>query len=84
MLFFILGIRISMRQYDSFRKFLSLSLVLLVVVQAIINIFVATGLLPTKGLPLPFISYGGSSLIVNMIAVGMIISIDRDRARFKR
>lgn len=82
--FAIFGIRIANRQYDIFRKFLVLSLVLLIVVQAIINIFVATGLLPTKGLPLPFISYGGSSLIMNMMAVGIIISIDRDRSKYKR
>jgi len=38
-----------------------------------------SGLLPTKGLPLPFLSYGGSSLVVNMIGTGMLISVSRDR-----
>jgi len=81
--FFILGIRIVHRQSDQFHKMLSLSLVLLIVVQVIINILVATGLLPTKGLPLPFISYGGSSLIMNMIVVGILISIDRVHFRYR-
>lgn len=77
LIFLILGLRIVSRQYDPFKRLLALSLVLLIVIQAVINVLVATGLLPTKGLPLPFISYGGSSLIMNMIAVGMLLSIDR-------
>ena len=84
LLFFILGLRIVQRQYEPFKKLLSLSLVLLIVIQVVINILVTTGLLPTKGLPLPFISYGGSSLIMNMIAVGILISIDRIHFRYKR
>ncbi len=84
LLFFILGLRIVQKQYEPFKKFLSLSLVLLIVIQVMINILVATGLLPTKGLPLPFISYGGSSLIMNMIAVGILLSIDRIHFRYKR
>jgi cell division protein FtsW len=75
--FLVCGVRIAHRQSDVYRTYLCLSLVLLIVIQAVINILVATGVLPTKGLPLPFISYGGSSLIVNMIAVGIILSIDR-------
>lgn len=82
--FLVLGIRIAQRQYEPFQKLLVLSLVLLISIQAVINILVATGLLPTKGLPLPFISYGGSSLVVNMIIVGIILSIDRAHCRFKR
>jgi cell division protein FtsW len=84
LLFLILGIRIAQRQFEPFKKYLTLSLVLLVIIQAVINILVATGLLPTKGLPLPFISYGGSSLVVNMIIVGILLSIDRVHVRFKR
>ena len=47
----------------------------MVVLQAAINMAVVMGLLPPKGLPLPFISYGGTSLVVNMIAVGVILNI---------
>jgi len=84
LVFLVLGIRIAQRQYEPFKKYLVLSLVLLIVIQAVINILVATGLLPTKGLPLPFISYGGSSLVVNMIIVGIILSVDRVHFKFKR
>ena len=83
LLFLIFGIRIARRQYEPFKKFLSLSLVLLIIVQVIINILVATGLLPTKGLPLPFISYGGSSLVMNMVAVGIIVGVDRVHFRYR-
>jgi cell division protein FtsW len=79
MIFFIQGILIAMRQGDLFRRMVAFSLCLLIVFQAILNIFVAMGLIPTKGLALPFISFGGSSLIVNMMAVGIILSIDRSR-----
>jgi cell division protein FtsW len=45
--------------------------------QAVVNIGVSIGALPTKGLPLPFISYGGSALIFNMMAVGLLLNISR-------
>ena len=49
----------------------------MIVLQALINISVVIGLLPTKGLPLPFISAGGSSLMVNMIGVGILMNISQ-------
>ena len=73
------GVLISLRQIDLFRRMVSFTLCALITFQALLNIFVCTGLIPTKGLPLPFISYGGSSLIINMIAIGIILSIDRDK-----
>jgi cell division protein FtsW len=84
LLFCILGLRIAHRQREGFNKLLSLGLVFLITIQVVINILVATGLLPTKGLPLPFISYGGSSLLINMIAVGIIIGIDRVQYKIRR
>ena len=50
---------------------------MMISLQALVNFAVATGLVPTKGLPLPFISYGGSSLLVNMAAIGMLLSISK-------
>jgi len=76
-LFFLLGVKIANRSRDPFYRLFASSLVLIITLQALINILVTTGLIPTKGLPLPFISYGGTSLIFNMVTVGILIAIDR-------
>jgi len=73
--FLIKGIRVSMRLTDPFSYFLTIGLTMMVGVQAIINFAVSTGLMPTKGLPLPFVSYGGSALLINMAAAGILINI---------
>jgi cell division protein FtsW len=72
---FIKGVRVAARTGDPFSYLLAIGLSIMIGVQAIINFAVSTGLMPTKGLPLPFISYGGSALLVNMIAAGVLISI---------
>lgn len=77
LLFVLQGARIVKRTTDSFGYYLSLGIILMIGLQAIINIGVSIGALPTKGLPLPFISYGGSALIVNLIAVGLLLNISR-------
>jgi len=69
------GIRVSLRAPDSFGSYLALGLILLIGLQACINMGVVTGILPTKGLSLPFLSYGGSSLLVNLLAVGILLNI---------
>lgn len=69
------GVGIAKQTDDPFSYYLALGLTIMIGVQALINFAVATGLMPTKGLPLPFISYGGSSLLINMIAVGVLINI---------
>lgn len=74
---FIRGISIANRMETGFSYYLSYGLTLMIVLQALINFAVATGIVPTKGLPLPFISYGGSSLLVNMIAIGILLNISR-------
>ncbi len=71
------GIKIIKNSPDKFGYFLSLGLVLMISFRAIINIGVSCGILPTKGLPLPFISYGGSSFIFDMVSVGILVNIAR-------
>jgi cell division protein FtsW len=71
------GIHIALSSEDLFAKYLGLGIVSLVILQAIVNMGVAVGLLPITGLPLPFISFGGSSLVMNMLAVGILLSIAR-------
>ncbi len=73
------GAKIALRARDSFGQFLSLGIVSIIALEAIINIGVSSGSLPTKGLPLPFISYGGSALIFNMMGVGLLLNIAKDR-----
>jgi cell division protein FtsW len=75
---FIKGVKVAGKTNDSFSYFLTLGLTMMIGVQVIINFAVTTGLMPTKGLPLPFISYGGSSLLINLAAVGILINISRN------
>lgn len=75
--FFIKGVSIAMRAGDSFGYYLAMGLTIMIVSQAIINFSVSLGLIPIKGLPLPFISYGGSALLINMAAVGVLMSIQK-------
>jgi len=76
-LFIRQGLKVIKNSPDKFAYFLSLGLILMITLKAIINIGVSCGVLPTKGLPLPFISYGGSSFIFDMISVGILINIAR-------
>jgi cell division protein FtsW len=77
-LFFVaVGVRIALRAPDGFGVFLACGLTFLVGMQMVINVGIAMGLLPTKGMALPFLSYGGSSLIATLLAVGLLISVAR-------
>ncbi len=76
---FVRGVIISNRAINPFSYYLGFGISIMIAVQAIINFSVVTGMVPTKGLPLPFISYGGSSLIVNMIAIGLLLNISTER-----
>jgi cell division protein FtsW len=78
---FIRGVQVSKRTSDPFSYFLTMGLTMMIGVQAIINFAVSMGLMPTKGLPLPFISYGGSALLINMCAAGILISISRNNEK---
>jgi cell division protein FtsW len=70
------GVKIALRAPERFGTYLAFGLTLAVGLQAFINSAVVMGLLPTKGLPLPFISYGGSSLITNLLAMGILMNIN--------
>lgn len=75
MLFLYAGIRIACRFADSFSCFVTLGFVILTSLQAAINLAVATGLAPTKGVGLPFVSYGNTGLICNLFMIGLIINM---------
>jgi len=72
------GLSISLRAPDSFGRHLAFGLTMMIIIQAMVNMAVVTGLLPTKGLTLPFLSYGGSSLVANLAAVGILWNISRN------
>lgn len=71
------GLRIAKRAPDLYGQILASGLTAMITIYAFINIGVATALIPTTGLPLPFISYGGSSLIINMAAMGILLNISK-------
>jgi cell division protein FtsW len=71
------GLRTAMRAPDRFGAFLALGLTAMIVVQAFFNISVVLGLLPTKGIPLPFVSFGGSSLLMSMIGMGILLNVSQ-------
>jgi len=71
------GLRTSVRAPDRFGAFLALGLTTMVAFQAFFNISVVLGLLPTKGIPLPFVSYGGSSLLINLLGMGILLNVSQ-------
>jgi cell division protein FtsW len=73
------GWRVALGTADPFGRLLAFGLSVAIGLAAALNIGVATGVLPTKGLPLPFVSYGGSSLVANLLAVGILFNISRQR-----
>jgi cell division protein FtsW len=78
-LFVVRGFQIAARARMPFGRYLGVGITLLIGGQALVNAAVATGMLPTKGLTLPFVSYGGSSLVISLLAVGILLNISRDR-----
>jgi cell division protein FtsW len=69
---------VTLRVKDSFATLVGIGVASMIFIQAFINIGGVTGLIPITGVPLPFISYGGSSLLLNMISIGIILSISRE------
>jgi len=71
------GVRTALRTNDLFGRFLVVGITSMVVVQAFINMSVVLGLMPTKGIPLPLISYGGSSLFITLACIGILLNISK-------
>ena len=71
------GLRTALRAPDRFGAFLALGLTTMVAFQAFFNVSVVLGILPTKGIPLPFVSYGGSSLLINLIGIGILLNVSQ-------
>jgi len=74
---FARGIRAAANAPDSFGRLLGVGLSVMIVAQALVNISVVLALLPTKGIPLPFLSYGGSALWTNLLAVGILLNLSQ-------
>jgi cell division protein FtsW len=75
------GLRIATAQTDRFRFLLATGLTICLAVNIIINISVVLGMIPTTGLPLPFLSYGGSSLVISSVTIGVLLNLSRGKAR---
>jgi cell division protein FtsW len=71
------GLRVALRAPDTFGAYLALGITMLIATQTLVNLGVVTGSLPTKGLPLPFISFGGSALLVTMLGTGVLLNISQ-------
>ena len=71
------GLHVAATTHDRFGAFLALGITVAIAVQALVNISVVIGLLPTKGIPLPFISAGGSSLLVSLVGMGILLNVSQ-------
>src|SRR5437773_165283 len=71
------GLRIGLRAPDPFGGYLALGITVLIATQTLVNLGVVLGLLPTKGLPLPFVSFGGSALLITMLPTGVLLNISQ-------
>ena len=74
------GLRVALRSPDPFACLLAMGLTGMIAVQAFINVSVVLALLPTKGIPLPFVSAGGSSLLINLVGMGMLLNLSQHAA----
>jgi cell division protein FtsW len=78
---FVLGFKVVLKINDLTGHLMGLGIVSLLALQTLVNIGVVTGSLPTKGLPLPFISFGGSSLVLSMAGIGILMNLAMSAAR---
>ncbi len=78
------GVRVALLAKDDYGSFIAFGISTMFGVQALVNLAVAMAILPTKGLTLPFVSYGGSSLLVNAVATGILLNVSRQRAEARQ
>jgi cell division protein FtsW len=77
LVFCLRGTRVALLTKDPFARLLAVGIVAMIGIQAFFNISVVLALLPTKGIPLPFVSYGGSSLLIALACVGVLLNISK-------
>jgi cell division protein FtsW len=71
------GVRVALRAPDAFGAYLAFGLTTMIALQAFINISVVLGMMPTKGIPLPLVSFGGSSLLINLVGMGILLNVSQ-------
>jgi len=76
------GFKIAINEEDNFNKYLSFGITFSIAFQTILNLMVVTGLIPVTGVTLPFLSYGGSSLLVSMAEIGILLNISKNSASY--
>jgi cell division protein FtsW len=79
---FVLGMRVAKKAPDTFGRLLALGIISSLVIQSLINIAAMLGLVPLTGVTLPFISYGGSSLVISFIQIGILLSISKQANQY--
>jgi len=72
------GVKIALNTKNSFAKYLAFGMTFQIIFQAIMNLMVVIGMIPVTGVTLPFVSYGGSSLLISMVSIGILLNISRD------
>lgn len=75
------GIKIALNSKDQFAKYLSIGMIFQIIFQSIMNLMVVIGMIPVTGVTLPFLSYGGSSLLISMISMGILLNISRNNKK---
>jgi cell division protein FtsW len=78
---FVLGLRISQKAPDAFGRLLALGLTISIVIQAFVNIAAMLGVVPLTGVTLPFISFGGTSLVITFIQIGILLNISKNEVK---
>ena len=73
----ICGFNISMKSKNLFAKYLSFGITFQILIQSIMNLMVVIGMIPVTGVTLPFLSYGGSSLLITLLSIGILLNISR-------